>query len=596
MSVQEKPARASRAGSIFQYYYRAVRRYPWLLTPLLFGTIGLQVTELIYPLYLRRFFNLLAIGKPDPSTVHEMLGILGIIAIVSFSGWVARRIQNVSISYLESHVMRDLASTAFNYLIGHSYDFFVSRFAGSLTHKVNRFSRAFEIMFDALMLQFFPTLLYVIGAVTILFLRNHVLGIALGIWVICFVTFQIFFARFMQPLRVARAQADHKVTGVLADSISNHMTIVLFSGTKHESGRLGEVVGQWCRATMRSWNVDELMWAALGFFMISINVGLLYGALVFWQRGLLTVGDFVLIQAYLINTFGHLVEINRDLRKFHDAFADAREMVDMLEVPHEIQDQSGAPQLVVHNGTIAFKDMGFYFHAGRPILEHFNLFIKASEKVALVGPSGAGKSTVIKLLLRLYNVPAGSIEIDGHNILEVSQESVRDAISFVPQEPILFHRSLMENIRYGNRTATDKEVIRAAKQAHCHEFISNLPEGYETYVGERGVKLSGGERQRVAIARAILKNAPILVLDEATSSLDSESESLIQDALETLMKGKTVIVIAHRLSTIMKMDRIVVLENGNVVAEGTHNELLEHGGLYQKLWSIQAGSFLNDDQ
>ena len=215
--------------------------------------------------------------------------------------------------------------------------------------------------------------------------------------------------------------------------------------------------------------------------------------------------------------------------------------------------------------------------------------------MALVGPSGAGKSTVTKLLLRMYDVTGGAVRVDGQNIAEVTQESLRESISFVPQEPILFHRSLRDNIRYGRPDATDEEVIEAAKKAHCHEFISTLAEGYDTHVGERGVKLSGGERQRVAIARAILKNAPILILDEATSALDSESESLIQDALRILMQGKTVIVIAHRLSTIMTMDRIVVIEGGKIAAEGTHDELVAHtGGLYQKLWNIQAGGFLSD--
>jgi len=212
-----------------------------------------------------------------------------------------------------------------------------------------------------------------------------------------------------------------------------------------------------------------------------------------------------------------------------------------------------------------------------------------------VGPSGAGKTTITKILLRLYDVSKGAIEIDGQNIAEVSQESLRNAIAFVPQEPILFHRTLMENIRYGRRGATDEEVIEASRKAHCDEFIGTLTEGYQTFVGERGVKLSGGERQRVAIARAILKDAPILVLDEATSSLDSESEALIQDALRTLMEGKTVIVIAHRLSTIMKMDRIVVIENGKMAAEGTHQDLLKRGGLYRKLWNIQAGGFRDAD-
>jgi ATP-binding cassette subfamily B protein len=221
------------------------------------------------------------------------------------------------------------------------------------------------------------------------------------------------------------------------------------------------------------------------------------------------------------------------------------------------------------------------------------LRVRSGEKVALVGPSGAGKSTIVKILFRFYEITRGKILIDGQDISRVTQESLRDQISLVPQEPILFHRTLRENIRYGRPGASDEEVVEAARQAHCHEFISGLDKGYDTYVGERGIKLSGGERQRVAIARAILKNAPILVLDEATSSLDSESEALIQDALRVLMRDKTVIVIAHRLSTIMQMDRIIVLENGTVADMGTHQELLRtEGGLYKKLWQLQAGGFL----
>jgi ATP-binding cassette subfamily B protein len=261
-----------------------------------------------------------------------------------------------------------------------------------------------------------------------------------------------------------------------------------------------------------------------------------------------------------------------------------------------VKNGEDAKDLMVSEGKIDFKDIVFYFTKERQILENFNLSIQPREKIALVGPSGAGKSTITKLLLRMYDVIQGEITIDSQNIAAVTQESLRNAVAFVPQEPILFHRSLMENIRYGRRDASDEEVIEAAKKAHCHEFISEFPAGYETYVGERGVKLSGGERQRVAIARAILKDAPILVLDEATSSLDSESESLIQEALDFLMEHKTVITIAHRLSTIMKMDRIVVVEQGRVAAEGTHDELLrDTNGLYHKLWSIQAGGFMQDE-
>jgi ABC-type multidrug transport system fused ATPase/permease subunit len=315
-----------------------------------------------------------------------------------------------------------------------------------------------------------------------------------------------------------------------------------------------------------------------------------------WKQGQLTLGDFVLIQSYLLTVFNQLMGIGFNLRRFYDAFSDAGEMLAILQTPHGIRDKRGARHLAVDSGEVWFDDVSFDFRDGAPVLRQFNLTIAGGERIALVGPSGAGKSTVTKLLLRLYDVTGGEIKIDKQDIAAVTQNSLRDAIAFVPQEPILFHRSLMENIRYGWRDATDKQVLEAAKKAHCHEFIERLPQGYDTLVGERGIKLSGGERQRVAIARAILKDAPILVLDEATSSLDSESEALIQDALNVLMEGKTVIVIAHRLSTIMKMDRIIVMEGGAVVAQGTHLQLIRERGLYQKLWSIQAGGFLGSPE
>lgn len=582
------------AGQVFRIYFRHVARYPLLVLGVILGAIGIQATDLAAPWFLRQFFNSLATHSPDEKIVQELLGIIVLLALIWLGNWVAHRVQEFSNQYVEARVMKDLFSTAFEYLIRHSYNFFISHFAGSLTHRVSKFARAFEIMFDAIVLQFFPTFLFVVGAITILYIRNHTLGVALGIWAVLFVSFQVYVARLRQPVRAARAEADTRVTGALADSISNHPTIMLFSGAAHEHSLFNSVVAKWQKATMRSWFTDSWVWACLGFFMIAIEVGLMWGATIFWGRGLLTIGDFVLIQSYLLSTFDRLLSINRELRRFNDAFADSSEMVYILETPHGVQDIPGARPLVVKKGEIKLDSINFSFTAERPILTDFNLVIRGGERVALVGPSGAGKSTVTKLLLRMFDIKNGRILIDGQNIAEVTQDSLRDAVSFVPQEPVLFHRSLMENIRYGRRDATDEEVIEAAKKAHCHEFISNLQLQYGTFVGERGIKLSGGERQRVAIARAILKNAPILVLDEATSSLDSESEALIQDALEILMHGKTVVVIAHRLSTVMKMDRIIVLDAGKIIAEGTHDELLKHEGLYHKLWSIQAGGFAGD--
>ncbi len=584
----------ARSGAVLRTYWRHTVAYPWSLLAVLVAIVLVQAGELATPWYLRQLFNTIALATPSPAVVTTLLRLVLIIAGISAGVWALRRIFGFSLMYFEGRIMRDLLDSGFGGLIRHSYDFFVSRFAGALTHKVNKFSRAYETMADAFIMQFIPTALFVGGAITILYLRHPALGIALAAWSALFMTVQISVARLRQPLRVARAERETETTGALADAIGNHTTIQLFSGMRHEQALLGTSTRRWYEAMLRAWKADELIWAMLGLLMFGIEIGLLWGAIILWQRGLLMIGDFVLIQAYLLTTFERLVSINRELRRFYDAYADASEMVGLLEARQEVVDAPGAAPLRVFAGAVAFKNVSFAFDSAHPVLAGLNVSIAPGERVALVGPSGAGKSTVTKLLLRLYDVSAGTIEIDGQSIAAATQESLRDAIAFVPQEPILFHRTLMENIRYGRRDASDAEVIDAARRAHCDTFISALPGRYDTYVGERGIKLSGGERQRIAIARAILKNAPILILDEATSSLDSESEALIQDALGELMRGKTVIVIAHRLSTIMHMDRILVIKDGAVVSEGSHADLLRGGGLYQKLWNIQAGGFIAD--
>jgi ATP-binding cassette subfamily B protein len=582
------------AASVFRTYWSHTRPYVHLFLLVVVSGAALQAANLAAPLFLRQFFNTLSANSPTPEVVQSLLVTLSLVVLMWFADWLMRRIQDYANMYFQSRAMADLFGSAFSYLIGHSYNFFISNFAGSLTHRVTKFARAYEVIFDSVMIQFFPTFLFVTGAVVVLSMRNIFLGLSLAVWSILFVLFQLYMAKSRQPIREARSEADTRITGALADAISNHTTIELFSGEKHEQGIFGKVVETWRAATIRSWLADAWVWAVVGIFMLTIEAGLLFGAVALWQKGLLTIGDFILIQAYLMTTFDRLVSINRELRRFFDAYADASEMVYIMEQQHEVKDDKGARPLEVVAGTIDFTNVTFGFGSGIAVLDGFNMHIRPGEKVALVGTSGAGKSTVTRLLLRMYDIRSGDISIDGQNVREVTQESLRSAIAFVPQEPVLFHRTLMENIRYGRLGASDEEVIEAARQAHCHEFISALPHQYNTYVGERGVRLSGGERQRVAIARAILKNAPILLLDEATSSLDSESESFIQDALKKLMQGKTVIVIAHRLSTIMKMDRILVMRQGKVVAVGSHEDLLRAGGLYQKLWNIQAGGFVGD--
>jgi ATP-binding cassette, subfamily B, bacterial len=579
---------------ITKVFWTHARRYPWAVLLSVTFTTLYTLTSIVVPLFFKQFFDAIAGvgGIITDELAPRLFGLVFIIIAIEISGVVFRRIGGFSNLRLEARVMIDLARTSFSYLLRHSYRFFTDNFAGSLVRKVNRLSHAFEDITDQIHYNFIPLLVTLIGSLVVLFYRHVYLGMALLVWIVLFLLINYFIARWRYKYDLARAQKDSEVTGVLADALTNSITIKLFSGYSNEESLYRKVTGELKRLRIFTWDLHEWIDGAQGVLMVAIEFIMFYVAITLGRRGLLTIGDFVLIQVYLLTIFQRLWGFGRILRHVYESMSDAAEMVEILNAPHEIQDHRHAKPLILSEGKIEFKNVDFSFQKTRKALDHFTLTINHGEKIALVGPSGAGKTTVTKLIFRFFDVDGGEILIDGQDIAKVTQDSLHDYISLVPQEPILFHRTLMDNIRYGRRDATEEEVIEAARQAHCHEFISELPERYETYVGERGVKLSGGERQRVAIARAIVKNAPILVLDEATSSLDSESEALIQDALRKLMKGRTTIVIAHRLSTIMQMDRIVVVDEGKVIAMGTHQELLKEQGVYKKLWEIQAGGFI----
>ncbi len=590
---QKDEKKVAPAGAVVKAYWKHIVAYKWYALTSFVCIIFIQAGSVIAPLFLRQLINTITIGV-SPSEVQAGIWALTGYSITQGVVWALWRVEMFSGTQICARVMADLSKEAFAYLMHHSYQFFTNSFAGALTRRVSRYSDAFNKLWDSTIESVLGAVLYTLGIISVLWFEHPILGEALAVSVIFFVSLQWIMSSWQQPLRLQRSEEDSSVTAALADSIANQNNVQLFSGNKYEEKGVGHAINRLLKAYLKTWGFDIWVYGFQGFISTSINVGVLWIAFLLWQQHLLTIGDFVLIQAYIIGLFNNIWGLSREFRNINTALADAGEMVYIMQQPHEIQDTKGAKAISISDRVIDFNNVSFSFN-NRSVVDHLSLNIPGGQKLALAGASGAGKTTITKLLLRLYDVDSGVITIDGQNIAKVTQDSLRNAIAFVPQEPILFHRTLMENIRYGRREATDEEVIEAAKKAHCHEFISQLPLGYNTFVGERGIKLSGGERQRVAIARAILKDAPILVLDEATSSLDSQSEAYIQEALEVLMQGKTVIVIAHRLSTIMKMDRIVVLEGGRVVADGTHEELLAQEGLYKKLWSIQAGGFIVTD-
>ncbi|MBU1203019.1 ABC transporter ATP-binding protein/permease [Patescibacteria group bacterium] len=577
----------------FKIFWEHLLKYKWQVLFILSSITLASIGNIIGPLLYKDFFDILSSSGDSIDKVPMLKIILMKVLAVYMISWFFWRVSTFLTTYFQTHAMADISNSSFAYLHKHSISFFNNSFVGSLVKKVNRFSRAFEVITDLIFWDFLPILVNISLIIIVLGKRNIWLGLGILTWTIIYMLINYYFSLYKLKYDVERASLNSKVTGVLADTISNHLNVRLFSAYSRERKRFKDVNSEYQKMHQFTWNLANYFEAFQTLLMTALEIGVMYYAISLWQKNIISIGDFVLIQTYLISIIMRLWNFGRIIRKYYEAMAEAEEMTEILETPHEIQDIKSAKTLKVSGGQIQFQEVDFSYHKTREIISDFNLDIKPKEKIALIGPSGSGKSTLVNLLLRNYDIDRGGILIDKQKIIGVTQESLWQNIALVNQDPVLFHRTLKENIRYGKPNASDKEIKKAAKLAHANVFIDNFTEKYETYVGERGVKLSGGERQRVAIARAILKNAPILVLDEATSSLDSESEEMIQDALANLMKDKTVMVIAHRLSTIMKMDRIVVLDKGKIVEQGTHQELInKKGGLYKKLWEKQVGGFI----
>lgn len=575
-----------------RYWTASMRRKKAALAILFIAALGYTL-DLIPAIFYKQFFDTLTISSPSAETAVQLTYIIIAVLWIKIATWIAFRTATFIQVHFQSGVMSDLRDDAFKYLMDHSYGFFSDNFAGSLVQRINRYANSFDRIGDRVVWDFLPLGISMIGVILGIWYFSPVMALVIVIGSGTLMFLQGTASYFKIKYDVDKSEKDSQVTGALADAITNHTTIQSFAGRFVEFGIFGAVNRAWCRSARITWTIDNAIEGVQAGVIITVEFFLFYYGIRYWQNGDITIGTFVFAQSYFNKVIHYMWSFGRAIRDCYHSVADAQEMVGIMNKVHEIMDAPHAGPLHVSAGHIEFNHVDFIYHADRHVLDDVSLDIPAGQRVALVGPSGAGKSTLVKLIFRFHDINSGEILIDGQNIKKVAQDSLRKNVSLVPQDPILFHRSLMENIRYGRQDATDEQVYYAAKLAHCHEFIDNLPKKYETFVGERGIKLSGGERQRVAIARAILKNAPILVLDEATSSLDSHSEMLIQDALDTLMKGRTTIVIAHRLSTIRKMDRIIVMDNGKITEDGTHESLnRKRNGLYKKLWKLQAGGFI----
>jgi len=560
------------------------------------GLLGATAADLFMPVFSGHLVDALTRGADSADARHAAFTAFGAIVALGLASMILRLIGLQAIVPFTLQIMSDVARDAFMRVQRFSTDWHANSFAGSTVRKITRGMWALDLLNDSILMALLPSLTVLVGSMILLGLHWPSLGLVILVGTIIYVSMTLVLSmRYIAPAARVSNAWDTKVGGTLADAMTCNAVVKSFGAEAREDDRLAGVIARWRGRVQRTWYRYNHASTAQLSVLLCFRASVIGGAILLWFAGRATPGDvtYVLTSYYIIHAY--LRDVGMHINNLQRSVNDMEELVAIHDEPIGIADASDATPIDIRGGRIVFDDVTFHYggHAA-PLYDGLSVDIRAGERVGLVGRSGSGKTTFVKLVQRLYDVSGGRILIDGQDIADATQQSLRSQIAIVQQDPILFHRTLAENIAYGRPNASMAAIEQAARLANAHDFILRLPKGYGTLVGERGVKLSGGERQRVALARAFLADAPVLILDEATSSLDSESEGLIQQAMERLMKGRTSIVIAHRLSTVRSLDRILVFDRGEIVEQGAHASLTARaGGIYRGLFERQATEFIS---
>ncbi|HIQ14159.1 MAG TPA: ABC transporter ATP-binding protein [Leucothrix sp.] len=588
--------------TIFKEYARVTWEKRWGFLLVMIGVTTATILGIYVPVFYKNIAN--GFAQPFSAETLEMMMHNFWMVLLFYAGiWTSWRVLEVGIVPVDDGGVCLLNKRCFTVLKQQKYDFFENSFSGSLIKQASRFSRAYETIMDWFIFQLMQNIIGVSFAFVLFYQHYPEFAYYFLIWIIAYISWNVGFSIWKLKFDQAVATSDSKLGGAFSDAISNIFIVKSFALEQSEQSNINEKADVVYHKTKIAWILMFVSFAVQGIMTMGIELVLVYLMIGKWQEGLFNVGEFVLFQSILLILVQRLWDFGRNFRNFFTALADASEMAEVFRIADIEKDSPNAKPLIISKGDIRFDKINFAYSSSvdkndkdkeqthNDLFKDFSLHIKAGEKVALVGHSGSGKTSLTKLLFRFSDPQKGRIYFDGQDAKDFTLASLRKQISLVPQQPELFHRSVRDNITL-NEAVSEEDILTAAKKSQSLEFIENLPDKFETMVGERGVKLSGGERQRIALARAFLEDAPIVVLDEATSALDSITEKQIQTAIFDLIKHKTAIVIAHRLSTILQMDRIIVLETGKIIEQGTHQELLEKNGKYAAMWKHQSGEFL----